>query len=65
MDDTAARVQLDAFRALTVEDRLRVAESIRAFAWQLKAAVIRERYPALSEAEIQARVREAFSGGAA
>ncbi len=63
MDDPrAVTAQLDAIRALSVEDRLRIADSLRTFAWQLKAAVIAQRHPELSEAEVRARVREAFAG---
>ena len=65
MDSEVARVQVDAFRALSVEDRLRVAESLRTFAWQLKAAVIAQRHPELSDAEVAARVRDAFARGRA
>ncbi len=60
MRSEAARVQLDAIRALSVEERLRVAESLRAFAWELKASVIAERHPELSASEVLQRVREAF-----
>jgi hypothetical protein len=60
MRPEAARVQLDAIRALTVEERLRVAESLRVFAWELQASVIAERHPELSAKEVQQRVREVF-----
>lgn len=60
MRPEAARVQLDAIRALSVEERLRVAESLRAFAWELQASVIAERHPELSATEVLQRVREAF-----
>jgi hypothetical protein len=60
MRPEADRVQLDAIRALSVEERLRVAESLRAFAWELQASVIAERHPELSPSEVVERVREAF-----
>jgi hypothetical protein len=60
MRQEAARVQLDAIRALSVEQRLSVAESLRAFAWKLQASVIAERHPELSPGEVQQRVREVF-----
>jgi hypothetical protein len=60
MRPEAARAQLDAIRALTVEDRLRIAESLRQFAWRLKASVIAAQHPELSAADVQQRVREAF-----
>lgn len=58
MDSEATAVQIEAIRAFSVEDRLRVAESLRAFAWQLKASVIAQRHPELSDEEVMARVRE-------
>jgi hypothetical protein len=63
MRPDAARAQLDALRALTVEERLVIADSLRQFAWRLKASVIAGRHPELSEAELQQRVREAFARG--
>jgi hypothetical protein len=63
MRPEAARAQLDALRALTVEDRLRIAESLRRFAWQLKTSVIAAQHPELSAAEVQRRVREVFGRG--
>jgi hypothetical protein len=60
MRPEADRAQLDALRALTVEDRLRIAASLRQFAWQLKASMIAAQDPALSEAEVERRVREVF-----
>lgn len=60
MRPEAARVQLDAIRALSVEQRLRVAESLRSFAWELQASVISERHPELSPSEVQQRVRQVF-----
>jgi hypothetical protein len=63
MQPEAARAQLEALRALTVEERLAVADSLRRFAWQLKASVIAGEHPELSEAEVQQRVREVFGRG--
>lgn len=60
MHPEAARVQLDALRALSVEERLRVAESLRSFAWDLQASVIAQRHPELTPAEVLQRVREVF-----
>jgi len=60
MHPETARVQLEAIRALTVEQRLRVADSLRAFAWELQASVIAQRNPELSAKEVQQRVREVF-----
>ncbi len=50
MHPEAARAQLDAIRALSVEERLCVAESLRAFAWELQASVIAQRHPGDAEA---------------
>jgi hypothetical protein len=63
MRPDAARAHLEAIRALGVEGRLRVAESLRAFAWELQATVIAERHPALSKTEVLELVREAFRRG--
>lgn len=60
MHPEAARIKLESLRALSVEQRLRVAESLRAFAWELQSSMIAERHPELSQAEVQQRVREAF-----
>ena len=60
MRTEAARAQLDAIRALTVEERLRVAESLRVFAWELQTSVIAKRHPELSATEVQQRVRAVF-----
>ncbi|UCF20860.1 MAG: hypothetical protein JSU87_05485 [Gemmatimonadota bacterium] len=61
MHPEAARVQLDALRALSVEERLHVAELLRSFAWELQTSVITQRHPELTPAEVQQRVREVFS----
>ena len=60
MRPEASRAHLDALRALTAEERLLVAESLRQFAWSLEASVIAQRHPELSPADVQARVRELF-----
>lgn len=58
----AQQAQLEALRALGVEGRLRIAESLRAFAWELKTAVLAARHPELPPAAVADRVREAFGG---
>jgi hypothetical protein len=55
MHSETARAQVAAFRAPSVEHRLRVAESLRTFAWQLKPSVIAQRHPERSDAEVAAR----------
>ncbi|MDQ3699039.1 MAG: hypothetical protein M3373_13610 [Gemmatimonadota bacterium] len=49
-----------AVRALSIEQKLLVAESLRAFAWDVKRAAISRRDPELSETEVLRRVRAAF-----
>jgi len=60
MRSESAHAELEAIRALSVEERLRVAESLRTFAWELQSSVIAQRHPELSPAEVQQRVREVF-----
>jgi hypothetical protein len=59
MDDVT-RIQTDALRRKTVEERIRIAESLRAFAWEVKRATLRRQHPALSDSEIMKRVRDSF-----
>lgn len=61
MIDDSVAAQDAALRTMTVEQKLAVAESLRAFAWELKQAVIRRRHPDLSDEEVLQRVRAAFS----
>jgi hypothetical protein len=56
----AARAQTAALRAMSVEQKLRVAESLRSFAWELSRAAIARRHPELPNAEVLRRVRAAF-----
>lgn len=57
-------VEGEALRRKTVEERLRVAEMLRDFAWEVKRSALRRRHPELSEAQLTERVREAFSADA-
>ena len=52
---------LDALRAMDVEQKLRVAESLRSFAWEITRASIASRRPELDEAGVLSQVRAAFS----
>ena len=63
MRPDAVAVQTEALRAMSVEQKLRVAESLRAFAWDLKCATFARQFPTLSHDEILERVRAAFSNG--
>ena len=60
MRSDGAAVQTAAIRAMSVEQKLRVAESLRAFAWEVKRAALARRHPELSEAEVLRLVRAAF-----
>ncbi len=51
---------IKAIRAMSVEDKLCVAESLRAFAWEVKQASLARQHPELSHTERHARVRAAF-----
>lgn len=62
MDVRATEEHIRAVRALGVEGRLRLAESLREFAWALKTSVIATQHPELSATQVAARVREAFGG---
>ena len=63
MTDDSVAAQDAALRAMTVEQKLMVADSLRAFAWELKRSVIRHEYPGLTEDEVLQRVRAAFGSG--
>jgi len=45
---------------MSVEQKLQVAEMLRAFAWELTRASIVRRHPELRETEVIRRVRAAF-----
>ena len=47
-------------RAMTPEQKIRRSEAMRAMAWELKAAWIRDQHPELSEDAVQDRVRAIF-----
>ena len=65
MHPDAEDAQRAIYRGMTVEAKLRAAESLRHFAWELKRSTIRRQQPHLSESEVLTRVRAAFSDGAA
>lgn len=60
MHPDAALAQTTAIRAMSVEQKLRVAEALRAFAWDLKRAAIRRQHPDLGDGEVLQRVRATF-----
>lgn len=53
-------LQAELVRAMTPDQKLRVSQSLRAIAWDAKAAWIRSNHPALPEPEVQAEVRRLF-----
>ncbi|MGH7657073.1 MAG: hypothetical protein ACREL6_02485 [Gemmatimonadales bacterium] len=59
-DPGAGVAYRNALRAMSAEQKLLVAESLRAFAWELKKAAIARRNPELSSTEVNERVREMF-----
>ena len=59
----AVAAQIRAIRALSVEDKLCVAESLREFAWEVKRASLAQQHAELSNSELRERVRAAFRNG--
>ncbi len=59
----AVEAQIEAIRALSVEDKLCVAESLREFAWEVKRSSLAQQHADLSNAELHERVRAAFRNG--
>ena len=55
-----ADVQGQAVMALTPGRKLELAFQLRELAWDLKALGIRSQHPGISNAEVEARVREIF-----
>ncbi len=60
MSDEALRIQDELIRAMSPEQKLMHSQRLREFAWELKAAWIRDRNPGLPEDEVQQRVRKIF-----
>lgn len=60
MYDSVRSVQDRLIAAMSPERKLLISQALRKEAWRLKAAWIRERNPALSEAEVQEQVRRIF-----
>lgn len=65
MHPDAERVQRAVYRGMTVEAKLRAAESLRDFAWELKRSTIQRRHPELSESDVLDMVRALFRDGSA
>jgi hypothetical protein len=60
MSTPAHELQRQLVRAMSPEEKIRASESLRAAAWELKAAWIRSRHPELAESEVQDDVRRWF-----
>jgi hypothetical protein len=60
MHPDAIELQRQAIRAMSVEQKLRVAETLRTFAWEVTYAFMRRRHLGLGEAEVLRLVRAAF-----
>jgi hypothetical protein len=58
--DRAAEVYWSAVRAMSLEQKLRVAEGLRQVAWQMQANQVRARHPDWSLEEVEQQVREVF-----
>jgi hypothetical protein len=58
--DRSAEVYANALRAMSLAERLRVSEDLRAQAWEAKVRRVRELHPEWSEAEVQQQVSEIF-----
>lgn len=52
--------QRDIISRMSVADKLKVSMALFHSAWQLKYAAIRQFHPALSDAEVRQKVKEAF-----
>lgn len=63
--DRSDEVYASAVRALSLEQKLRVSEELRALAWKRVAGSIGVAHPQWSEDEIQQQVREVFLRGCA
>ena len=63
--DRSAAVYAEAVRAMTLEQKLRVSEGLRALAWQAKAGALSQRHPEWGREELNRRVGEVFLRGRA
>jgi len=59
-EDQAAAVERDIFRAMSPERKYETLMELRRFAWELKAAAIRDLHPELTSEQINRRVAEVF-----
>jgi hypothetical protein len=59
-DRSAVEVETDILIGLSPDQKFAIANGLRRTAWELAAAGVRLREPALSEDDVQARVRDQF-----
>lgn len=60
VDPQVRELQVRRFREMSPERKLELAGEMREFAWELRAAGLRTRFPRLSESEIHRRLRQRF-----
>ena len=60
VDPQARELQIERFREMSAERKLELTGEMREFAWELRAADLRARFPALTEPEIQGRLARRF-----
>jgi hypothetical protein len=63
--DRSEEVYAAAVRALSLEQKLRISEGLRALAWRRVAGTVRRAHPQWSDDEVQQQVREVFLRGCA
>lgn len=60
VDPKVRELQVRCFREMSAERKLELAGEMREFAWELRAAELRTRHPALTGAEIRRRLQQRF-----
>ena len=60
VDPKVRALQVRRFRDMSAERKLELACEMREFAWELRAADLRTRFPGLTEADIHHRLRQRF-----
>ena len=60
VDPQVRELQVKRFREMSAERKLELTGEMREFAWELRAADLRTRFPRLTELEIHRRLRLRF-----
>ncbi len=60
VDPQVRELQVKRFREMSAERKLELSGEMLAFAWELRAADLRARFPGLTESEIHRRLRLRF-----